>query len=156
MNLSRTEDVQAIRSVIGHAEIRPLVYEGDGDIPVPISGSVFHLLAKEERFADGAVEDRVLGLVSFVPMAPGAWNPHIAVLPEARGAGTEIMREGILWMFENTGCRKIVAYPLAENKAMTRVFEKCGLRREGFSPRSSLWRGEMRDRVLMGLEKENG
>lgn len=155
MNLSRTEDAHAIRSVIGHAEIRPLIYEGEGEIPVPIGASIFHFLAKEERFSDGAVEDRVLGVVSFVPMAPGAWNPHIAVLPEARGSGTEILREAIRWMFENTDCRKIVAYPLAESHAMKRVFEKCGLRREGFSPRSSLWRGEMRDRVLMGLEKEN-
>lgn len=152
MILERTNDAREIRGVFGHPDIRPLVYEGEGELPVPLGDSIFHLLAKEECFADGAVEDRVLGMVTFVPMAPGTWNPHIAVLPGARGAGTEIMREGMRWMLENTPCRKVVAYPLAENVAMTRVFEKCGLRREGFSPRSYLWQGQMRDRVLMGKE----
>lgn len=147
MILRRTTDRSAIRGILENEQVRPFIFDGTGDIPVPVSEEIFHLLARE---------DAVIGIVSFVPLAPGAWNPHIAVLPEYRGNGTEIMRRGVAWMFENTDCRKMVAFPPVHNMAMVRVFEKCGFEREGMSTKSYFWRGEMRDRLMMGLNKENG
>jgi|SRR5581483_1764690 len=154
MRLERTFDVELVRSVIGHPEIKPHVLEGD-DVPVPLHDSIYYLVAREERFADGAVEDDVVGMVGFLPVNSIAWNPHVAVLPRHRGRGTELMALAMQWMFANTQCRKLVAYPPVFNARMIRVFEKCGFEFEGRSPASFAWRGEIHDRMLMGANKEN-
>lgn len=152
MRLERTFDAGLVRSVVGHPKIKPLLIEGD-DVPVPLHDSIYYLAAREDQYADGAVQDTVLGIVAFLPVNNVAWNPHIAILPEHRGRGTEAMAAAISWMFDNTPCEKIVAYPPSYNRPMIRVFEKCGLRMEGMSPKSFRWKGVMHDRLLMGKEK---
>lgn len=154
MRLERTFDQALIRSVIGHPEIRPLVLEGE-DVPVPMHESIYYFAARVERHADGAIEDDLVGIVAFIPVNSISWNPHVAVLPSYRGSGTEIVRLAIAWMFAHTACEKVVAYPPAYNVSMIRVFEKCGFKLEGCSPRSFRWHGEMHARLLYGLEKEN-
>lgn len=154
LRIERTLDVALVRSVIGHPEIKPLVLDTD-EVPVPLHDSIYYLAPREERFADGAVEDVLLGIVAFMPINNVTWNPHIAILPEHRGRGTEVMRAALAWMFGNTPCEKVVAYPPAYNVAMIRVFEKCGFKLEGCSPRSFRWHGEMHARLLYGLEKES-
>jgi len=153
MRLERTFDVELVRSIIGHPEVKPLVLETE-DVPVPLHEAIYYLVAKEERHADGAVEDQVIGVVAFIPVNGITWNPHIAVLPEHRGRGTEVMAAAMQWMLVNTTCRKLVAYPPAFNMRMIRVFEKCGFSVEGLSRRSFPWHGEIHDRILMGKELE--
>lgn len=157
MNLTveRTKDAELIRSIIGMPEIRVLVMEGEGEIPVPAHDDIYYLAVKEPIFGDGAVEDRLVGIVAFMPVNSITWNPHIAILPmkQDRGVGTEAMRAAVDWMFSNTSCRKIVASPPTFKGAMIRVFEKCGLRIEGMSPASFSWNGRVYDRLLMGIER---
>lgn len=153
MRLERTFDVSEVKSIVGHPEIKPHIVEGD-EIPVPLHPSIYYLVAKEERFEDGAVEDRTLGIAAFIPVNSITWNPHMAVLPAHRGIGTRLLRLAMGWMFENTACRKLVAYPPSYNAAMIRVFEKCGFAKEGMSPKSFEWRGQVHDRILMGTDKE--
>lgn len=152
MRLERTFDAELVRSVIGHPQIKPLVLETD-DVPVPMHESIYYFSAKDYRCADGAVDDVLLGVVGFIPVNNIAWNPHLAILPEHRGRGTEVMEKAIEWMFANTPCEKVVAFPPAYNAAMIRVFEKCGFRVEGCSPKSFRWNGELHARLLMGKEK---
>ena len=154
MIIERTFDADAVRSVIGHPDIKPYTYDADGEIPVPMHESIYHLTAKEDFGYDpGMIETKMIGTVSFLQVNPITWNPHVGVLPQFRGSGTEVLKRACEWMFVNTQCRKIVAYPPTSNPKMVRVFEKCGFRREGYSPKSFLWRGEVFDRVLMGKEK---
>lgn len=152
MKLERTFDAELVRAVMAHPDVRPLIYDDGEPIVVPMHESIYHFAVKWERHADGAVEDVVGGTVSFVPMNSVTWNPHIALLPAHRGNGTAVMSEGIAWMFSNTACEKIVAFPPVFNKPMIRVFEKCGLRVEGYSRRSFRFRGLLHDRLLMGKE----
>lgn len=154
MNLERTFDAELVRAVIAHPGVKPHTWEGDGEPPVPLHESIYYLVPKEERHSDGAVADVTLGIVAFIPVNPVTWNPHLAILPEHRGAGTEALKLALQWMFQHTACRKVVAYPPIFNAPMIRVFEKCGFRREGLSPLSFLWNGELHHRVLMGIEKE--
>ena len=133
----RTFDIERVKGVICHPEILPLVC--DGEPAFPVHDSIYYLMPE-----DGA------GVVAFLPINSITWNPHIAILPEHRGRGTGLMTEALNWMFENTPCRKVVAYPPSYNLPMIRVFEKCGFSREGFSPRSFEFRGQVYDRVLMG------
>lgn len=143
MKLERVFDVSVIEAVIGHPEIKPLVYEGD--VSLPSHENIYYLLATDA--------DKTLGVVCFIPVNSIAWNPHIAVLPEHRGCGTELMAKACWWMFDNTPCLKVVAYPPAYNAAMIRVFEKCGFTKEGFSPQSFMFKGVIHDRLLFGLGK---
>lgn len=151
--IERTTDADFVSSVINHPEIREDLTDGE-DLHVPMHESIYYLKPTFERHVDGAVEDVAVGVVGFIPINAVTWNPHIAILPEYRGHGTDAMKAGVTWMFENTPCRKIVAYPPAFNTRMIRVFEKCGFKMEGVSPKSFPWHGVLRDRVLMGLEKE--
>lgn len=151
MILDRTFNEAEVLAVIGHPEVRPYTYDMDGEIPCPMHESIYHLIAKEDfGFDPGDIQTRVLGSVTFMPVNSITWNPHIGVLPEYRGYGTEIMRAAMQWMFAKTPCLKLVAHPPTSNPRMIRVFEKCGFVREGYSRDSFPWRGEIYDRVLMG------
>lgn len=152
MRIERTTDRAAVLRIVGHPSVKPLIWEGDDDPIVPIHESIYYLIGHDERFSDGAVEDVAVGVVAFLPVNSICWNPHVAVLPEHRGRGTELVSEALRWMRSHTPCRKIFAAPPAYNAQMIRVFEKCGFHREGMSPKSFQFRGEIFDRVLMGKE----
>lgn len=151
--IAQAHELSSIEAVFNHPSIKDDVWDGGIPKKLPVSPSIYYLLAKEERFSDGAVEDIVIGAMMFVPMNSVTWNPHIAVYEEHRGLGTEVLKEGMKWMFENTPCVKLVAYPPAFNKAMIRVFEKCEWKNEGYSPASFMWRGALHDRVMFGTGK---
>ncbi len=153
MRLTRTTDPQEVRAVFEAPGVREHIWDRAERMPVPIAPTIYHLLAKEQRFSDGSVEDCMIGALMFVPMNLIAWNPHIAVLQKYRGCGTELMRAGMEWMYENTPCEKLLAYPPEFNAPMIRVFEKCGFAREGYSPRSFRWHGALCGRLLMGADK---
>jgi RimJ/RimL family protein N-acetyltransferase len=153
LKVERTTDAEAIRAVITHPEVQPDIWDPEGEPPVPLHDTIYHFLVKEEQYADGAVHDELVGWVAMMPVNGLAWNPHIAILPRHRGKGTAAMQLAIEWMFANTLCEKLVAYPPVFNTKMIRVFTKCGLKREGMSPRSFRWRDEIHDRLLMGIEK---
>lgn len=151
--IERTTDANYIRSVIGHPEIRGELFD-DEELSVPMHESIYYLAPFNDVFCDpGIVEKCRLGFVAFGPINRITWNPHIAIFPEFRGCGTEAMQLGIAWMFENTPCQKLVAHPPEYNKAMLRVFEKCGFKREGYSPNSFGRHGVLYGRHLLGLEK---
>jgi RimJ/RimL family protein N-acetyltransferase len=141
MRIERTTDLALIKSVFLHPEI------ADKDMerlmPFPIADVVYWLVAY-----DG---DSLVGCVSFFPLYGVAWNPHIGILPEHRGKGTEVMRECVRWMFENSQARKILAFPF--RPIMQRVYEKCGFRVEGFSPKLIDFYGTLTDCQIVGIEK---
>ena len=153
--VSRTEDVALVRSVIGHPGVRKFLLDDNEEVAVPLHPSIYYLSVRQAQFMDGAVADALIGVVAFIPVNTITWNPHIGILPEHQGCGlgTFAMREAVAWMFANTPCRKVVAYPPAFNGAMVSVFKKCGFRIEGHSPDSFLWHGKIHDRLLMGIEK---
>jgi RimJ/RimL family protein N-acetyltransferase len=154
MRIERTNNAEMVRSILTFPGVRADVWEGDGEIPVPIHHSIYHLIVRCENYNDGAVSEPVIGVVAFMPINSITWNPHIAILPAYRGNGTLAMADAISWMAQNTPCRKLVAYPPEFNAKMIRVFEKCGFNKEGYSPKSFHWRGSIHGRVLMGKEIE--
>lgn len=144
MFVYRTRDRGFVESVLRHPGVKPHVWDRSDEPQAPIVDSVYYLVPQIER---------QLGIVVFVPANDVAWTAHSALYPWTAGLGTTAMKLGIEWMFRHTACRKIVADPPAFNARMVRVFEKCGLKREGMSPKSFSWHGELHDRVLMGIER---
>ncbi len=152
MNLGRTQDQSLVLGIIGHPVLRKELFEEDVEPQAPIHPSIYYLVAWDEKFSDGAVEDRVVGVAAFHQVNAITWTPHLVILPEHRGKGTEVLAKASQWMFENTPCKKLFAAPPIYNVAMIRCFEKCGFFLEGRSPESFLWHGEIYDRILMGKE----
>ena len=141
MNLIRTNDLDLIKSVFHHPDIKPIIM--DEEVDLPITDSVYWLAAYQSSI--------LCGLIVFFPIYSLAWNPHIAVLPEHRGCGTEIMKAGIRWMFDKTPCNKIIAFPF--QPIMLRVYEKSGFSVDGFSPKLLTKGGRQIDCYFVGLSK---
>lgn len=150
IKIERTEDVTLITSILSHPEIKDLVSD-DGEVTVPLHPQLYYLLPKIEIGVEpGMIEERVIGCLAFVPINHITWNPHIAILPQYRGIGTQAMELGMKWMFKNTRCKKLIANVPEYNVPMLRVFEKCDFKREGYSPDSLMKNGQLHGRILMG------
>ena len=145
LTVARTHDPEIVRAIVEHPDIMPMVWDGPGRPPIPMVSSVYHLAAR--------IDGELAGLITFVPINSVTWNPHVNMLVRGRGIGTEVVKRGISWMFENTDCIKIVAFPPAYNRAMIRVFEKSGFLLEGRSPKSFKFNNTVFDRLLMGIGK---
>jgi RimJ/RimL family protein N-acetyltransferase len=156
VRLERTEYMKTIDRIAHHPSVFPFISDDAGDQPMPDPRRVHYLLVRvDEPISESGVKDEVVGFVAFYPENYCTMVPHIALLPEhrGRGVGTEALQLAAQWVFANTPCRKLVARPAENNRAMIRVFEKCGFRYEGTSTRSLLRKGELFDRICFGLEK---
>lgn len=141
ITLQRTEDLEVIKSVFEHPDILPEV--SDGTLHFPMQDNIYWLLAYSGKL--------LAGCIVFLPIYSMAWNPHIAILPLHRGVGTEVMRQGCEWMFANTACKKVLAFPF--KPIMQRVYQKVGFRVEGYSPKLLYRNGNLLDCQIVGLNK---
>ena len=146
MSINRTHDERVVRAVISHPEIKPLICDLEGEPPTIMHDQVYHLSVH--------IQGQLAGLVTFIPVNAITWNPHINIFPNFRGCGTGAMQAAIDWMFDNTPCLKLVAFPPEYNKAMIRVFQKCGFQDEGYSRKSFRFKGVIYDRLLLGMRKD--
>ena len=153
VKVERTENIGLVNSMLALEGIRETVWDDSGPAPLPLHPGIYYLIASMDVWDEGAVNECAIGCMAFMPVNAVTWNPHIAILPKYRGKGTQAMKSGIVWMFEHTPCKKLVAYPPEYNKPMVRVFEKCGFDHEGFSPDSILKNGLLHGRNLMGRNK---
>ena len=109
ITIERTIDPDVLSYVWNHPGIRPLVWDQVGDIPLLLGERIYHF---------GILKDGVLsGLSTFIPVNPVAWNPHLNILPEHRGIGTEAMRLSCAWIFANTPCIKLVSIPTVRERS---------------------------------------
>lgn len=150
LRIERTEDMAFVNSLLQMPGVVETAWDDGGPKTLSVHPSLVYLRASIEVWDEGAIRSEDVGCMTFIPINAVTWNPHIAILPEHRGKGTETMKAGIEWMLENTGFQKLVAYPPEYNKPMIRVFEKCGFKCEGYSPASILKNGVLHGRYLMG------
>lgn len=155
VRLQRTEDIEQIRAVIYDPSIYSASTDDAEHDDIFVHPLMYYLLVKvDEPISESGTTELTAGLVAFFPENAVTFVPHIGILSPYRGIGTEALKIGIKWMFENTACRKLVGRPPNFNHAMVRVFQKCGFHLEGLSPKSFLRHGTLHDRICFGLEKE--
>jgi RimJ/RimL family protein N-acetyltransferase len=142
ITIERTVDMKLIESVAFHPAVKKDF--GSGQDKMVLHDLVYWLTP--------TIEGVLIGIIVFFPLYGVAWNPHIAILPEHRGNGTEVMRLGVAWMFANTECRKILAFPW--KPIMMRVYDKCGFRIEGQCRKLIAVDGAPTDCLIFGKEKE--
>ncbi len=105
-------------------------------------------------FLRPVVEGFGAGVFLFHPWNSVTYEVHSCVLPGFRGkTAVEASRLAAAWMFENTGCRKIITQIPARNRAAYALAHRAGFRAEGVNKRSFLKDGTLYDQAFMGLLK---
>lgn len=119
--IERTHDVETIRKII--CDPRVLAEFGVDDTPIPVHDSIYHMIASDEE---------LMGITSFFPVDGVSWSPHMAVLPEHRGIGVQLLKKASEWMFVNTGCKSLQVGIPALNTRMINFLDRCGFERSSF------------------------
>lgn len=82
------------------------------------------------------------------------YEGHVAILPEYWGRSEEIGPAAMRWMFKHSPARRMIAKIPASNRLAIRFAKTCGLVQFGIDEKSYLKNGILRDRVCLGLSKE--
>lgn len=94
----------------------------------------------------------MVGLFTFLPRNQVLWEGHIVLMPRRRPRGTQILREGLDWMFEHSTAQRIIAEVPTCNKLAVKlvgsVMEVFGLNSKAFRKH-----GKLQDLILFGASK---
>lgn len=148
-------DLDYVNGIMRH----PSVYAhiSDDHSPEAASFSAAPLLMSERAiFLRPVIDGFGAGLFLFHPWNSVCFEAHTCVLPGFRGRAA-VLASGMAaaWMFENTGCRKIVTHVPAWNRAAYALARRAGFRAEGVNRKSFLRNGRLCDQAIMGLSKED-
>jgi len=90
----------------------------------------------------------------LIPQNAITYEVHTAIKQESRGrVGFKAGRDAIKWMFENTGCQKLISWVPEFNRSALVFASMNGFDIEGTSKKSFLKNGELFDQILVGLTK---
>jgi len=99
----------------------------------------------------------ILGMMIFGALNGITYHTHICMGASCRGKdAVGCAQDSIAWMFENTKCRKLVAFVPGHRKTVKMIARAIGFEREGVLKNSFLKDGELMDEVIYGIEKEGG
>lgn len=96
--------------------------------------------------------DEILGLFMLHALNSVCWEIHTCLLPWAWGS--RAMEAGCLvseWVFEHTGCRRIVTNVPVYNRLALAYAKRAGLVEYGCNPASFLKDGKLHDQILLGI-----
>jgi RimJ/RimL family protein N-acetyltransferase len=146
-----SEDQEFIRRTMTHPKVWPFIsddYSGaPEDFVPPLHGS-FRYLTPEHK------GERV-GVFFYHPHTAVLWEVHTCVLPEYWGdPATQAARAGLLWMVENTSCRKVLTHVPRTNQKARMFALRVGLKDEGVNRASFLKDGDLVDQYLMGITEQ--
>lgn len=79
------------------------------------------------------------------------WELHIQILPEGRRLGVSSLIMSCDWMFENTGCKKIIGITASESAV--KFTEKAGFKIEGKITKAWQSNQELSDMTIIGFKK---
>ena len=134
--------MEAVSRIFNH----PKVYEwisDDTSVPPFVPDPAHFYLMNEEK--TGVVRlEHLNGITCMV---------HIGTLPELWGRATTFVKEGILWLFENTKYSKIVSLAPENNRVAILFGRRCGFKEEGRITKSFLKNWTLYDQVVLGLSK---
>lgn len=149
INISITDDLRAVREVLTHQDIYPLITTDDG----PAVDNYWPELG-ENVFILGKVDGKPAALLIGHPENEKAFWVHVQVIPEYRKQWalyfSEIALE-LMWKF--TGAIKFMALIPDIYPNVARFAESCGFEREGCLKKSIMKDGRACDQWVYGLCK---
>jgi hypothetical protein len=145
-----TQDLALVREVMTHPRVWPWITD-DGSPAVedfrPVNGpNVLYLLC-----LDG---EALLGLWMFVERNSVSLEVHTCLLPghgfhRARNAA----RQAAEWIWEHTGCQRIVTHVPVTHRIARRFAEASGMTEFGRDPQSISRSGSLCDQILLGISR---
>jgi RimJ/RimL family protein N-acetyltransferase len=101
------------------------------------------------------VDGRRVGVFFYHAHSTVLWEVHTCVLPEFWGAAAlYAARDGLRWMVDNTGCRKVITHVPDDNSVARRFAHRVGMVDEGVNRASFLKGGVLLDQYVLGITRE--
>lgn len=150
MHFERTFDYELVKRIATH----PKVYNHASDdfAPPPDEWEpikdelIWYVLAK-----DG---EELLGMFALIPENAICWNIHVCLLPNSWGPKAKEAGEKVIqWIFENTGCLRLVADVPEYNTLVLRLALKAGMHQFGVNEKSHKKQGILYNQIQLGVSK---
>jgi len=150
------DDVDGVNSLMRDPDIYPHVT--DDSCPRPEDFDASDMLKSDDIYALGWRDNgSIPGLLILYALNGITYQGHICMSKECRGReAVENSLKAKDWMFENTNCRKIVAFVPDHRKVVKVIVKAIGFEREGKLKNSFLKDGTLIDEVIYGIEKGGG
>lgn len=147
----RTTDAAWIKEVMTHPRIWPRISDDHSPAPEdfePILHEGLYYLSPEHRGAP-------VGVFFFHAHSVVCWEIHTCILPEFWGPPAVLAaRAAMLWMVDNTACRKIITHVPDDNPVAHRYARRVGMTDEGVNRASFLKGGSLLDQFFLGITVE--
>jgi len=144
------EDALIVDRIFGDPVVWPLLM--DDNTPASLRWRVGTGLLESPGVIVLLCED--YATFALVPCNSIMWDVHTAILPAARGQlGIDIGRNSVQWVWDNTGCMKIISWIPDFNRAAILYALKCGFKKEGKVTKSFLKGGRLYDQYVVGIER---
>lgn len=147
MILSRTRDMELVRSILLHPSIFPHVHDDGVKECEPQDHEGFNWMLVSDGEPLGVFLVHALNTYCYemhTCLLPVAWGP-----PAARAA--QMLLE---WAFEHTACEKMVTNVPAYNRAALRFAKAGGMTQEGINRASFMRKGALVDQIMLGITKQ--
>lgn len=147
IKIDRTHDMEMVRSILLHPAIWPHIHDDNANECNPLDHEgLFWMLAADAEPA---------GVFLLHAHNSVCYEVHTCLLPRVWGdRAVEAAKACRAWMFQNTGCRKLITNVPAYNVLALRFAKRCGFKPEGVNRASFLKNGELQDQHVLGLTKE--
>jgi len=148
-------DRAIVNSILRDKDVYPWI--SDDGSPHPSVFDVKHLLQEESDVVIvlGWWDSKWKGIWTLHQRNAITYEAHIGILPEYRGlAGITATKEATKWMWDNTKCRKIIAFVPSCNDAARHFVSALGMSREGELSSSFMRDGTLFNEVIFGISKE--
>jgi RimJ/RimL family protein N-acetyltransferase len=147
----RTWDVDFVYSVMTHPRIWPSISDDYAPAPHdfrPNMHALIYYLAPEH-------EGQRVGVFMYHPHSTILFEVHTCVLPQYWGKpAVAAARAGLVWMIENTACRKVITHVPETNSRALRFAVRVGMIEEGKNRASYAKDGALIDQHLLGITRE--
>lgn len=147
MMIVRCFDTDVLKSIFTHPSIWPHISDDYCDIKTyepAINDLVYYLVP--------TIQGVSCGVFMFVPQNTIMYEVHSCLLPEYRGKDShELAKDALLWMVNNTMCRKVITHVPENNRLALAFAKRAGMTLEGINRKSYQKAGEILDQFILGI-----
>jgi len=148
-HFERTFDREAVRGILTH----PNVYRHLGDDGAPPVETFEPQMHPAIWYILPIYGGQPAGCFVLHPKSVACWEIHAALLPPAWGWSAFILARAIQWIWEKTGCRRLVAEVPSYNRLALKLARGAGMMEFGVNCHSWLKGGKVHDQVLFGISR---
>jgi len=145
LTVSRTYDLELVRSIITHPSCFPSVSDDNcraEEFRPSADPRIIYLLAMKAS---------PLGIFMLVPESEVCLEIHTCLLPHAWGpTAREVARLAETWIWSNTTCKRLITKVPEFNQTALKYALQGGMLIYGFNPASFLHEGRLRAQFLLG------